>query len=71
MSVEDYQIVIEHLSEDDGGGYIATVPELPGCMADGETRADALRHVEVAICVWVRTAEKLGRVIPKPRRAYA
>ena len=39
--------VIEPLSEEDGGGFLATVPELPGCMSDGETRAEALANVEL------------------------
>jgi antitoxin HicB len=41
--------MIEPLSEEDGGGFLATVAELPGCMSDGETRAEALANVEDAI----------------------
>jgi predicted RNase H-like HicB family nuclease len=61
-----YKIVIEPLSEADGGGFLATVPELPGCVSDGETRVEALRNVEDAIATWIHSARKLGRTIPKP-----
>jgi predicted RNase H-like HicB family nuclease len=62
-----YKIVIEPLSEADGGGFLATVPELPGCMSDGETRAEALANVEDAIATWICSARKMGRAIPEPR----
>lgn len=62
-----YKIVIEPLSEADGGGFLATVPELPGCMSDGETRAEALANVEDAIATWLHAARKMGRAIPEPR----
>ncbi|HZC37835.1 MAG TPA: type II toxin-antitoxin system HicB family antitoxin [Sphingomicrobium sp.] len=62
-----YKIVIEPLAEADGGGFLATVPELPGCMSDGETRAEALANVEDAIATWIHAARKMGRAIPEPR----
>ena len=62
-----YKVVIEPLSEEDGGGFLATVPELPGCMSDGETRAEALANVEDAIATWLHCARKMGRAIPEPR----
>jgi predicted RNase H-like HicB family nuclease len=62
-----YKIVIEPLSDVDGGGFVATVPELPGCMSDGETRAEALANVEDAITTWIHAARKMGRTIPEPR----
>ena len=71
MDVRDYEVVISHLSEEDGGGYLATVPELPGCMADGETRAEALERVEDAMFTWAFAAKEMGRKVPAPRRAYA
>jgi predicted RNase H-like HicB family nuclease len=61
-----YKIVIEPLSDADGGGFLATVPELPGCMSDGETRAEALANVEDAIATWIHAARKMGRSIPEP-----
>lgn len=62
-----YKVVIEPLSEEDGGGFLATVPELPGCMSDGETRAEALVNVEDAIDTWIYCARKLGREVPPPQ----
>ncbi|MBP5449708.1 MAG: type II toxin-antitoxin system HicB family antitoxin [Spirochaetales bacterium] len=66
-----YEIII-YWSEDDGC-YIAEVPELPGCMADGASRAEVLQNVEVIIAEWLETAELEGREIPVPkgRLAYA
>ena len=62
-----YKVVIEPLSDEDGGGFLATVPELPGCMSDGETRAEALINVEDAIATWLFSACKMGRAIPEPQ----
>ena len=62
-----YRVVIGPLSEEDGGGFVATVPELPGCMSDGETRAEALVNVEDAIATWIFCARKMGRAIPEPQ----
>lgn len=66
-----YEVII-YWSEDDGR-YIAEVPELPGCMADGETRASVLRNVETIMAEWLETAELERREIPVPkgRLAYA
>jgi len=63
----DFEVVIGHLSEEDGGGYVATVSELPGCMSDGDTQEEALANVRDAIASWVATAAELGRNIPAPR----
>lgn len=60
-----YEIIL-YWSEDDNA-YIAEVPELAGCMADGETARDALHNVETVIQEWIETAEGLGRPIPAPR----
>ena len=60
-----YEIII-YWSEDDGA-YIAEVPELAGCMADGPTAAEALRNVEQIIREWSDTAQELGRPIPEPK----
>ena len=58
---------IEIFYSDDDEGYIAVVPELPGCSAFGETEEEALKEVKVAIELWLETAEKEGREIPHPR----
>lgn len=60
-----YKVVIEPLSEEDGGGYLATVPELPGCTSDGKTRADALANVEDAIATWLHCARRHGDPISR------
>jgi len=62
----DYSVVIETLPEEDGGGFVATVPDLPGCMSDGATREEAARNVADAIAAWIEEATRLGRPIPMP-----
>jgi antitoxin HicB len=62
-----YKVVIEPLSDEDGGGFLATVPELPGCMSDGETRAEALANVEDAIATRIYCAREAGEPIPEPQ----
>jgi len=60
-----YELVI-YWSEDDQA-FIAEVPELAGCAADGKTYQEALGHIEVVIKEWIETAKELGRPIPKPK----
>jgi predicted RNase H-like HicB family nuclease len=66
-----YEITIYWSDEDQG--YIAAVPDLPGCMADGASYREALEAAERAIELWLQTAKEIGREIPrpKPRRASA
>jgi predicted RNase H-like HicB family nuclease len=64
-----YEVII-YWSEDDGR-YIAEVPELPGCMADGETRMEVLNNVETIISEWLETANLEGREIPVPKGKLA
>ena len=71
MDFDSLQVVIEALSEEDGGGYLATVPALPGCMSDGETRAEALANVEDAITAWRGTAIHMGRIKVSKKRSPA
>ena len=59
------KVIIYWSAEDDA--FIAEVPELPGCAADGKTRPEALKNVEVVIQEWIDTAQELGRAIPKPK----
>jgi antitoxin HicB len=66
----DYLVMIEPLSAEDGGGFVATVPDLPGCMSDGETPEEALTNVQDAIAAWKEEARSLGRSIPKPSRHH-
>ncbi len=60
-----YEIII-YWSEDDLS-FIAEVPELPGCMADGQTYVEAVKNAEKIIEDWLETAKKLGRKIPQPK----
>ncbi|MBX3001989.1 MAG: type II toxin-antitoxin system HicB family antitoxin [Caldilineaceae bacterium] len=67
MTDYDYkhEIILFWSNKDDA--FIAEVPELPGCMADGESYQDALANVEMVIQEWLETAQVLGRPIPEPR----
>jgi predicted RNase H-like HicB family nuclease len=60
-----YEIII-YWSEPDQA-FVAEVPELPGCAADGPTYREALEQAEVVIGHWIETARELGRPIPAPR----
>ncbi|MGB3757252.1 MAG: type II toxin-antitoxin system HicB family antitoxin [Rivularia sp. (in: cyanobacteria)] len=61
-----YKIILYYSQEDEA--FIAEVPELPGCAADGETYQEALKNVEIIMQEWIETAEELGRSIPEPKR---
>lgn len=60
-----YEIIIYWSPEDDA--FIAEVPELPGCAADGATHQQALQNAEVVIQEWIQTAKELGRPVPEPK----
>ena len=60
-----YEVIIYWSKEDHA--FIAEVPELPGCAADGKTHRKALANVEVIIREWMVTAKELGRPIPPPK----
>jgi predicted RNase H-like HicB family nuclease len=60
-----YEIIIYWSDADHA--FIAEVPELPGCAADGATYREALEQAEVIIREWIETARELGREIPQPR----
>ncbi len=60
-----YEVIIYWSNED--YAFIAEVPELPGCMADGATYQEALTNAEVVIQEWIETAKELGRPIPEPK----
>ena len=57
---------IEPLAESDGGGYLASVADLPGCMSDSATPEEALRNVQDAIASWIEAAKEWSLDIPKP-----
>ena len=60
-----YEVIIYWSAEDEA--FIAEVPELPGCAADGPTYEKALANVQVIIAEWIETAKELGRAVPEPR----
>jgi predicted RNase H-like HicB family nuclease len=60
-----YEVII-YWSEPDQA-FVAEVPELPGCAADGGSYQEALAAVEVVVNEWIETAKELGRPIPVPR----
>ena len=63
--MHQYEVIIYYSQEDEA--YIAEVPELPGCMADGAAKYEALRQAEIAVEEWLETAKLMGREIPQPR----
>jgi predicted RNase H-like HicB family nuclease len=65
MGKYKYEVIIYWSDEDKA--YIAEVPELAGCMSDGNTYEKALQKVQVIIGEWIETAKSLGRNIPIPR----
>jgi len=60
-----YEIIL-YWSKDDES-YIAEVPELTGCMADGKTYTEALENIQIVIKEWIETAQSLGRNIPEAK----
>ena len=66
-----YRIEIMALPADEGGGYAAWVPDLPGCMSDGDTPDQARQNVELAIQEWIEEAERQGTPIPAPTKIAA
>lgn len=65
MTEPRYEVIIYWSDEDEA--FIAEVPELPGCAADGATYQEALIHVQGIIGEWIEVVEELGRPIPEPR----
>ena len=60
-----YEMIIYWSEEDQS--YIAEVPELAGCMADGSSYQEAVNNAERVVAEWIETAEELGRYIPEPK----
>jgi predicted RNase H-like HicB family nuclease len=63
-TMDKYEIIIYWSHED--CAYVAEVPELPGCMAHGNTKSDALANIDTAIQLWIDTAKEFGDPIPEP-----
>ena len=64
---EAYAHVITPLSEEDGGGYMITLPDLPGCMSDGRTQDEAIENGRDAFAGWVCAQVDMGREVPPPQ----
>ena len=62
----DYPFEIRPLAEEEGGGWLITFPDLPGCMSDGETPEEAMANGRDALAAWIRAMKEAGREIPKP-----
>jgi predicted RNase H-like HicB family nuclease len=60
-----YELIIYWSKEDEA--FVVEVPELPGCMADGATYAEAVANAQVIIAEWIETARQMGRPIPEPK----
>ena len=71
MTRLEYSIVVEPLPNEEGGGFLATVPDLPGCTSDGDTAEQAVSNVQDAIVAWIEAARDVGHVVPKPSRHLA
>lgn len=61
-----YPVTIRPLTKEEGGGYLVECPDLPGCIADGETVEEALNEIESAMKSWIETAKSFGDSIPEP-----
>jgi antitoxin HicB len=64
-----YALVIRQLNEEDGGGYEAFFPDLPGCMADGESPSEAAANALDALDCWLSVQNERGAPIPEPESA--
>lgn len=62
----NYEIKVRRLSEEEGGGWFAEIPLLPGCMSDGENVEEAIANLNDAKAAWIETSLELGRAVPKP-----
>ncbi len=67
MSKSKYKYEIIVYWSDEDNSFIAEVPELPGCMADGRSPIEAVKNAEIIIKEWIETAKELGRDIPQPK----
>lgn len=61
-----YSFEVRPLSDEEGGGYLVTFPDLPGCMSDGETIEEAIANAMDAELSWLATAREFGDAVPRP-----
>jgi antitoxin HicB len=67
----EYPVEIIALSEEDGRGFLAIAPDLPGCMADGWTQREAIANLHDAIAEWIADARAMDRPVPEPKCCVA
>jgi antitoxin HicB len=65
-NVPNYPSEMRPLADDEGGGWLITFPDLPGCMSDGETPEAAIANGEEAVADWIKAVRSAGRSIPAP-----
>lgn len=66
MSDIKYPFEVRPLTKEEGGGWLVTFPDLPGCMSDGETPAEAIENGKDALECWISACKEMGREIPQP-----
>jgi antitoxin HicB len=71
MTKLEHPILVEPLPIEEGGGFVAMVPDLPGCMSDGATPEEAVSNIQGAIVAWIEAARDLGHAVPQPSRDIA
>lgn len=62
----EYPFELRPLSADEGGGWLITFPDLPGCMSDGESPEEAVANGRDALAAWIAAAREAGREVPRP-----
>jgi antitoxin HicB len=67
MRFEDYAIIVSPLSKEDGGGYLASFPDLPGCVSDGETPEEAIEEARDAFAAWAASVLQDHGELPQPK----
>ena len=67
MRFEDYPITLSQIPEDEGGGYMVTIPDLPGCLADGETVEEAIAEARDAFEAWTTAEREDAGTLPAPK----
>lgn len=69
--MKEYALVVVPLSEEDGGGFLAYYPDLPGCLSDGETPEEAVENAADALSAWMEVQLDCGAEIPEPGAAVS
>jgi antitoxin HicB len=65
-NLDSYRVTVRQLSRDEGGGYLAEYPDIPGCMSDGETIEEAIANGREALRDCIEVFKQSGREVPKP-----